>query len=99
MLLFRIFQLQAKEQKNTYKMKKKRRVSISFSPDALLIRGWKWNGGRTARKEEEEKSVRGKEELKEERGARKRGEEEFWEDVIIRAVNSETGCERQRLAC
>lgn len=25
--------------------------------------------------------------------------ESFWEDVIIRAVNSETGCGRQRLAC
>lgn len=33
------------------------------------------------------------------RDDRKRGEREsFWEDAIMRTVNSETGCERQRLA-
>lgn len=25
-------------------------------------------------------------------------EERFWEDVIMRTINSETGCERRRLA-
>lgn len=36
----------------------------------------------------------------EERGERgkKREGERFWEDAIMRTVNSETGCERQRLA-
>ncbi len=39
------------------------------------------------------------EEEEKERDDRKRGERErFWEDAIMRTVNSETGCEKQRLA-
>lgn len=41
----------------------------------------------------------GEEEEEEDRDDRIRGEgERFWEDAIMRTVNSETGCERQRLA-
>lgn len=44
--------------------------------------------------------MEGEEEEEEERDDRIREERErLCEDAIMRTVNSETGCERQRLAC
>lgn len=78
-------------------MRRKIRVSVSFSPVALLMRLEEEVRKNCMKKEEKE---HGEEELKGERDARKREVREgFWEDVIIRPVNSETGCGRQRLAC
>lgn len=67
-------------------------LSLACRP---TFRGW-------AGKEEEKNYARGEEgeeEEEEERDDRIRGEgKRFWEDAIMRTVNSETGCERQRLA-
>lgn len=50
-------------------------------------------------REEEGEEEEEEEKEEEERDDRKREEgERFWEDAIMRTVNSETGCERQRLA-